>query len=330
MTAATWSWTAIGASSKGARFIAGLDKVEFGPALVHLSAKYKRAYVKTADGFVNNPFLQSTLREMRVLGRSPRLWLTFGAVVLLFAVTGPYGSAERLAFLPRFAYWLLLHAGAWSFALAGAVTADVLLSPRLANMFLRMLAGSLAATFPIGLVIGVLEWSWFSTPLTWSGYLHGLPTILPLSAIFCVISYLAMSGDSASHRRLETGLPSKAEPRAARTDIPLLDRLRPENRGRLQHISVEDHYSRIRTSRGVELVLLRFADAIRETGSADGLQVHRSHWVASDFVDGFRSANGRISLILTDGTEIPVSRPYADKVRTQFSRTGGGKPAPAP
>ena len=55
---------------------------------------------------------------MQILGRSPRLWLTFGAVVLLFAVTGPYGSAERLAFLPRFAYWLLLHAGAWFFALA--------------------------------------------------------------------------------------------------------------------------------------------------------------------------------------------------------------------
>jgi DNA-binding LytR/AlgR family response regulator len=276
--------------------------------------------VKPADVFVNNRLLQSTLREMHILGRSPRLWLTFGAVVLLFAVTGPYGSAERLAFLPRFAYWLLLHAGAWFFALSFAVLADVLLSTRLDNMFLRMLAGSAVATFPIGLVIGLLEWSWFGEPLTWSRYLYGLPTILPLSAIFCVISYLAMSGDSASDPRPELELPHMPEPMVERIDIPLLQRLDPANRGRLQHISVEDHYSRIRTSRGSELILLRFADAIRETGTAKGLQVHRSHWVAYDFVEGFHSANGKLLLQLKDGSAVPVSRTYADTVRTQFMR----------
>lgn len=281
--------------------------------------------MKPADVFVNSPFVQSTLREMQILGRSPRLWLTFGAVVLLFAVTGPYGSAERLAFLPRLAFWLLLHAGAWFFALSGAVIADVLLSTRLDNMFLRMLAGAIAATLPIGLVIGVLEWSWFGEPLTWSGYLHGLATILPLSAIFCVISYLAMSGDSASDPRPEPAPEREAEPTVERAHVPLLDRLSPENRGRLQHISVEDHYCRIRTSRGNELILLRFADAIRETGAADGLRVHRSHWVARDFVQGFHTANGKLTLILKDGTAIPVSRTYNDEVRGQFGRLNNGQ-----
>lgn len=282
--------------------------------------------MKSVDVFVNSAFLQSTLREMRILGRSPRLWLTFGAVVLLFAVTGPYGSAERLGFLPRFAYWLLLHAGAWFLALSGAVVADVLLTTRLDNMFLRMLVGSIAATLPIGLVIGVLEWSWFGEPLTWSTYLQGLLTILPLSAIFCVISYLAMSGDSASNPRSERELEPqiRPEPVAERGDVLILDRLKPENRGRLQHISVEDHYSRIRTSRGSELILLRFADAMRETGTADGLQVHRSHWVARDFVDGFRSVNGKLTLVLKDRTEIPVSRTFADRVREQFPRGSNG------
>ena len=87
--------------------------------------------------------LQSTLREMQIIGRSGRLWLTFGAVVLLFAVTGPYDTADRLAFLPRLAYWLLLHAGAWFFALSFAVIADILLVALIGNMFMRMLIGSL-------------------------------------------------------------------------------------------------------------------------------------------------------------------------------------------
>ena len=276
---------------------------------------------------MNSSFLQSTLREMQILGRSPRLWLTFGAVVLLFAVTGPYGSAERLAFLPRFAYWLLLHAGAWFFALAFSVIADVALSRRLDNMFLRMLTGSLLAVLPIGLVIGVLEWSWFGMPLTWAGYLRGLPTILPLSAIFCVISYLAMSGDGIAAPRpaSETRASVDAAPGAGCAGVPLLDRLNPANRGRLQHISVEDHYCRISTSSGSELILLRFTDALRETGTADGLRVHRSHWVARDFVEGFRTSNSKLALLLKDGSEIPVSRTYAEEVRKQFSRASHEK-----
>jgi DNA-binding LytR/AlgR family response regulator len=259
---------------------------------------------------------------MQILARSSRLWLTFGAVVLLFAVTGPYGSAERLAFLPRFAFWLLLHAGAWFFALAFSVIADVGLSRRLDNMFLRMLTGSLLATLPIGLVVGVLEWSWFGTPLTWAGYLHGLPTILPLSAIFCVITYLAMSGDGTADPRPVSVVRANvdAAPAAPGAGIPLLDRLDAANRGRLQHISVEDHYCRIRTSSGSELILVRFTDILRETGAADGLRVHRSHWVARDFVEGFFTSNGKLVLLLKDGSEIPVSRTYADDVRKQFSR----------
>jgi DNA-binding LytR/AlgR family response regulator len=278
--------------------------------------------VKPADVFVNSPFLQSTLRELRVLGRSSRLWMTFGAVVLLFAVMGPYGSSERLAFLPRLAYWLLLHAGAWLFALTFAVVADVALRSRLDYMFLRMLAGSLLAAFPIGLVNGALEWSWFGTPLTWADYIQQLPTILPLSAIFCAISYLAMSGDSMSSPSPDPEPVADAgqAPVSERPSIPLLDRLNPENRGPLMHISVEDHYSRVSTARGSELILLRFADAIRETGTTKGLQVHRSHWVALDFVSGFRAANGKLTLALKDGTEVPVSRTYNEDVRRRFER----------
>jgi DNA-binding LytR/AlgR family response regulator len=281
---------------------------------------------------VNSHILPSTLREMRILVRSPRLWQTFGAVVLLFAITGPYETAERLNFLPRLAYWLVLHAGAWSFALSSAVLADVVLKDRIGSMFVRMLIGAVVASLPIGLVIGTLEWSWFDVPLTARGYLSGLIVTLPLSAIFCVISYMAMSGgrnlDAPDDEGLSAVPISAVPPATERETIPLLERLKVENRGRLQHISVEDHYSRIRTSRGSELILMRFADAIRETGTADGLRVHRSHWVARDFVAAFRSANGRSSLLLNDGTVVPVSRTYADEARARLAPVHNDKSLP--
>ena len=47
----------------------------------------------------------------------------------------------------------------------------------------------------------------------------------------------------------------------------------------------------------------------------DGLQTHRSWWVAEAGVDKGKSANGRIVLALKSGVEAPVSRTYAKAVR---------------
>lgn len=74
-----------------------------------------------------HPFLQSTLRELQVFLQSRRFWGTFAAIVLLFAVTGPYGTMESMVFGERLAYWLTLHAVAWAIAILCAVTAERLL-----------------------------------------------------------------------------------------------------------------------------------------------------------------------------------------------------------
>ena len=74
----------------------------------------------------------------------------------------------------------------------------------------------------------------------------------------------------------------------------------------------------VKTSRGRELVLLRFSDAMQQAGTS-GLQVHRSHWVADEFVTSVNRDNGKLTLTLGDGTEIPVSRTYATVVRARFA-----------
>ena len=40
------------------------------------------------------------------------------------------------------------------------------------------------------------------------------------------------------------------------------------------------NYVEVWTERGTHLVLMRLSDAIRETAGENGLQIHRSHWVA--------------------------------------------------
>ena len=85
--------------------------------------------------------------------------------------------------------------------------------------------------------------------------------------------------------------------------------------GGLYAISSEDHYLRIQTSRGSDLILMRLADAIAELKGYDGMQVHRSWWVARQSVDHVKREQGRIFLILRDETAVPVSRTFAPALR---------------
>ena len=78
----------------------------------------------------------------------------------------------------------------------------------------------------------------------------------------------------------------------------------------LYAISSEDHYLRVHTSLGEELILMRLADAVRELTGAEGLQVHRSWWVATAAIHDERRIDGRRFLILPNKTEVPVSRSY--------------------
>ena len=77
----------------------------------------------------------------------------------------------------------------------------------------------------------------------------------------------------------------------------------------------EDHYLRLHTSLGQELILMRLSDAVAELEGVEGAQVHRSWWVARAAIAQARRGEGRATLTLKDGSEVPVSRTYARRLR---------------
>ena len=83
----------------------------------------------------------------------------------------------------------------------------------------------------------------------------------------------------------------------------------------LHAISAEDHYLRVHTRLGEELILMRFSDALRELDGADGLQAHRSWWVARTGVVDSRREDGKLLLVLKSGGLAAVSRTYASTVK---------------
>ena len=83
----------------------------------------------------------------------------------------------------------------------------------------------------------------------------------------------------------------------------------------IRAVQSEDHYLRIHTDRGSDLILMRLSDALTELEGLEGAQTHRSWWVARDAVRDVSRGDGRATLTLEGGVEAPVSRRYAKALR---------------
>jgi DNA-binding LytR/AlgR family response regulator len=84
---------------------------------------------------------------------------------------------------------------------------------------------------------------------------------------------------------------------------------------RLIAIQAEDHYLRVHTDAGEELLSLRLADALRDLERAHGFQTHRSWWVAADAIEAVRWRAGVGEARLAGGLTAPVSRSHAPKLK---------------
>nr|WP_280890156.1 LytTR family DNA-binding domain-containing protein [Jiella mangrovi] len=111
--------------------------------------------------------------------------------------------------------------------------------------------------------------------------------------------------------------PSPAGPqdRTTARDNPFLKRL-PKRLGTdLHHLSMADHYVEAHTAAGHALVLIRFSDALAELSEIDGLQLHRSHWVARHAVRRVCRQGRNLVVETIDGAKLPVSRSFQGRVR---------------
>jgi DNA-binding LytR/AlgR family response regulator len=135
-----------------------------------------------------------------------------------------------------------------------------------------------------------------------------LPELLWDTVLICIASCLAailITRRAQAHAALAGPAPVK-----------FLERLPLKLRGaEVWAVEAEDHYLRLHTSKGQDLILLRLADAIAELEGIEGAQVHRSWWVARDAIADAKRGDGRATLTLKDGAEAPVSRTYARLLR---------------
>lgn len=105
---------------------------------------------------------------------------------------------------------------------------------------------------------------------------------------------------------------------------PLLARLDPPLDGEVQWVEAQEHYVRIHTGKETRMVLNRFSDVIDTLDPSDGMQVHRSHWVAFSAIAHRHRDGANLRLRLKSGVLVPVSRSFRKRVESAIPE---GEPA---
>ena len=224
------------------------------------------------------------------------------AVGAFLGFVGAFGLEDfhlgvRLAYLVPVAV-LTAAVGLGGYLLAGR------LAPGL-NRWLRATLGGLLTFAPIGVIV------WITAALIPGAHLapSDLPGYIGTSLVVSVsMSLLSVAVNPVTRDQREPGL--STAPSRFLERLPV--RLRSAE---IWAVEAEDHYLRVHTSAGQDLILLRMADAVAELEGQAGMQVHRSWWVARAGIADARRADGRATLTLKDGAEAPVSRTYAAELR---------------
>jgi LytTr DNA-binding domain len=255
------------------------------------------------------------LREMQLLARWRREITVLLAIGALLGSLGPYGTYSCFAVPDRFGYWMLrsLLVGVICLGVLHAIMATKSCSSWSPTK--KALAGVIVATMPCALIGFALASIFRHTPSTPLEIANLYGRVAIITMVVGIPLHLTRTMFAHGYEFL----PAKVRPTrlAQSTEPTFLRRLPPKLGTDLLYIEVEDHYLRVHTSKGNDLLLMRLSDAVAELDQTLGRQVHRSYWVARRAVSAVDRDRYRVRLILINGARVPVSRTFLPKLRAE-------------
>ena len=224
-------------------------------------------------------------RNWRIWGRN--LGVAAAAGVFL-ALSGAMSTGE-LPLLTRIFYWVPLIIGGAVVARGLAILVSMV--PRATSS--RWVFGALLS-LAIALPTTFVVWAYTNLVFHAGMPLPAMPqmffSVLVISAAMTALMIAVNWPGRVTHAAPAAGPAS---------GIRFMERLPPKLMGaEIYAVSAEDHYLRLHTSKGSDLVLMRLSDAINELEGIDGAQTHRSWWVARSAVESARREGDRVVLLL--------------------------------
>ena len=264
---------------------------------------------------------QPTIGKRAALVRELLGDLAIMTVIGLFlAIIGPFGTIAQP--LPvRLLSWL-------AFAYIGYIcyrplspavdwAERVLQLPRLG----LWVAGVVVATLPMTVAVQMI--GNLDAPLRWPGmdialtsYFYVLVVGGAVTLLFNILAAWRETKVQAAPAPANSApVATKPQPQPSAPANPLLEQLPPSLGSDIIALEMEDHYVRVHTALGSEMVLMRLRDAIAHVSGIDGRQVHRSWWVARLAIEDVRRDGRNVRLVLAGGLEAPVARAQVGELR---------------
>lgn len=252
----------------------------------------------------------------------------YSVVALLFVIVGPFETGGE-AFLFRLVYWfsslsvfggLILPIVARMLRVSGWIELTPLIPGAIITLCLAAIPMTVVIFGSDVLFLSLLKVA-YSFSLISLAELEGLidsepydlaaALLLYVQVLVIVVINIGLVSVVVMQRRdgpvLEQSL-------SVRPGAAFFSRL-PDRLGtNLLYMQMEDHYLRVVTKAGEDLVLVRLRDAMNELEGLGGLQVHRSWWVVSSEIEKLSRTGRRTELIMSDSARVPVSNSFRKAV----------------
>lgn len=244
---------------------------------------------------------------------------------LFLAVIGPFGSiaaplTERLVTWLGFAW--LGYACYRPMQTVATWGERALALPRWGTIAASVLIATVPMTFAVLAVSGMASggWRWPGLDVWVGTYLSVLVIGGAVTVLFNLVQsrppeVLPVPVPLASPAPMPAPSPAPAAARPLAPANPLLDQVPAELGSDIVALEMEDHYVRVHTALGSALVLMRMRDAMALLIEIEGMQVHRSWWVARGAVEDVVREGRNVRLKLARGIEAPVARAKVAELR---------------
>ncbi|KWV92363.1 hypothetical protein AUC45_11505 [Erythrobacter sp. YT30] len=245
---------------------------------------------------------------------------------VFLAVIGPFGSIEY-PFAVRLITWLIfsylgyaIYSPMGYFVDRAHEALDLPKSP-------LWLAAALIATVPMTILVYFVQFApnWPPTPSPEEALKSYFYVFVIGGGVTLLFNFIGPRANASRETVAPAAVPSmpvadpEPQPVAPQpetsTSNPLLDQLPAELGSDVIALEMEDHYVRVHTALGSELVLMRLRDAIAHLSEIDGRQVHRSWWVARGAVEDVERDGRNVRLKLACDIEAPVSRAQVSELK---------------
>lgn len=262
--------------------------------------------------FVNSRYLQLALRELRGNFQRPTTLAALAGLAIVVGISGPFDTINAFDLPQRMAYWAVVVPMTYAAGMMGSLLVEPAL--RATAVAFKIVGLSLGSALMVCLFLGLFN---ALIGLEFNLYEFALG-FLSIYVICLVIDGMDHLIKAEQRPQVDNAIPTALTP-------AILARLPLERRGALVAMTVQDHYVEVTTTKGKTLILMRLSDAIAECAPCQGLQIHRSHWVALDQIAAARRLGDAAVVILKSGVELPVARSRLSAVQQAGILPSGGR-----